>query len=197
MEEKEALDELLFIKKVISDSKKIIADNGLSYIVWGILVDIGMIGAYLNYKYQFTVNYIYVWILLIALGWFFALFYYKLRKKETHVETFAGKIMGALWFAAGISMSVAGLIGFFSGSISGDAIAPVVASILGAPYFISSLLNGQTWFKILALLWWTGAAVMFFTGGFTSVIIMIFLMTFGQIVPGIILYINAKKQCCD
>ena len=197
MEEKQALDELRFIKKVIEDSQKIIADNGMGYIVWGVLIVIGMLGGYVKFKLRLEFDYILAWVILIPLGWIFSYFMYKKPKNKVRVETFAGKMMGTLWFSIGFGMTVAGFVGYFSRAISGEYISPVMAIFLGSAYYITSALNNQKWFKIIGVLWWIGGIVMFYVGGIDSFLIMAFLITVGQIIPGIILYRKHKKQCCE
>jgi len=46
---KQAEIELSFIKKVIEDSKKITVDNGMGFILWGILGVAGIILTYADY----------------------------------------------------------------------------------------------------------------------------------------------------
>lgn len=193
MEEKQALDELRFIKKVIEDSQKIIADNGMGYIVWGIIIVVGMFGGYLKFKLHLDFDYIWAWVILIPLGWIFSYFMYKKRKDKVRVETFAGKMMGMLWFSIGFGMTIAGFVGYFSRAIKGEYISAVMAIFLGSAYYLTSVLNNQKWFKIIGVLWWIGGVVMFYVGGVSSLLIMALLITVGQIIPGIILYRKHKK----
>ncbi|MBA4406623.1 hypothetical protein C0389_05055 [bacterium] len=197
MEEKQALDELRFIKKVIEDSQKIIADNGMGYIVWGIIIVVGMLGGYLKFKLRLDFDYIWAWVILISLGWIFSYFMYKKPKNKVRVETFAGKIMGMLWFSIGMGMTIAGFVGYFSHAIRGEYISAIMAIFLGSAYYLTSVLNNQKWFKIIGVLWWIGGVVIFYVGGLSSLLIMAFLITVGQIIPGIILYRKHKKQCCE
>ncbi len=197
MEEKQALDELRFIKKVMEDSQKIIADNGMGYIIWGVLVVIGMLGSYLKFKLQMQFDFIWVWVVLISTGWIFSYFMYKKLKNKVRVETFAGKIMGMLWFSVGTGMTIAGFAGFFSGAIRGDYVSSIMAIFLGSAFYLTSALNNQKWFKVIGVLWWFGGVVIFFVGGLNSLLIMAFLITVGQIIPGIILNRKYKKQCCE
>ncbi len=198
MEEKQALDELQFIKKVIQDSQRIIADNGLGYIIWGIIITVGMLIGYAKFTMGWNLNYIWVWVILISLGWFISFWLYKRpNRKHYKVETFAGKVIGRLWFSFGISMTVIGFGSQLTNAIRGDYISGVMAIILGSAYYLMSALNDLNWFKVIGVVWWIGGLVIFYFGGLASLLIMAILMIFGQIVPGIILYRKFKKQCCD
>jgi hypothetical protein len=197
-EEKNALDELLFIKKVIQDSRKIVADNGMGFIVWGVLVAIGMLFGYVRFKFlpNLQFDYIWAWVILIGAGWVFSYFNYY-RKPECKVSTFAGRILGTLWFSFGISMSVVGFGGYFSGAIRGDYISSIIAITLGAAYYISSVLYEWKALKLVGLLWWVGGFAMFYIHDATQFLFMAFLIIFGQVVPGIITYRKYKAQFAD
>jgi len=197
-EEKNALDELLFIKKVIQDSRRIVADNGMGFIVWGVLVAIGMLFGYIRFKFlpDLQFDYIWAWVILIAAGWIFSYFNY--YKKPTHkVSTFAGRIIGTLWFSVGVSMTVVGFGGYFSGALRGEYISSIMAIILGAAYYLSSALYEWKLLKLVGLLWWAGGFTMFYVHDVNQFLIMTLLIIFGQVVPGIITYKKYKTQFAD
>jgi hypothetical protein len=192
-DQNKAMDELLFIKKVIEDSRKIVVDNGMGFIVWGILITVGMLFGYIKFLLNLHFDYIWAWVVIIAAGWAFSFFkYYK--KTSCKVETFAGRITGTLWFSFGISMSIVGFGGYFTGAVRGEYISSMMAVMLGAAYYISSVLYGWKWFKSVGILWWCGGIVMFNIAGMEQFLIMSGLMIFGQVIPGIIIYRKYKSQ---
>jgi hypothetical protein len=195
-EEKKALDELLFIKKVMQDSQKIIVDNGMGYIVWGLLVTFGMIFGYIKFSLNLQFDYMWAWVILISIGWAFSFFAYY-RKKSSRVETFAGQIIARLWLSFGIGMTIIGFIGYYSGAIRGEYISSVIAILLGCAYYLTSVLYEWKWFKLIGIIWWAGGIVMFYFFGIIQFLIMGGLMIFGQVVPGIILYRKYKTQFSD
>lgn len=195
-DQNKALDELLFIKKVIEDSRKIVVDNGMGFIVWGILITAGMLFGYIKFLLNLQFDYIWAWVVIIAAGWAFSFFkYYK--RPTCKVETFAGRITGTLWFSFGISMSIAGFLGYWSGAIRGEYISSIIAVMLGAAYYISSALYEWKWFKVVGILWWSGGILMFYIAGIEQLLIMAILMIFGQVVPGIVIYRKFKSQSED
>lgn len=195
-DEKKAIDELLFIKKVIQDSRNIVIDNGMGYVVWGILVAIGMFFGYVKFSFNLQFDYIWAWVVLIGAGWIFSFFAYY-RKRSVKVETFAGRILGRLWFATGMSMTIVGFGGYFSGAIRGDFISAVIAIILGSAYYLTSLLYEWKWWRIIGVMWWVGGIVLFYVHDVAQFLIMGTLIIVGQVIPGLVLYKKYKSQAAE
>lgn len=192
-EEKQALDELLFIKKVMQDSQQILIDNGMGYIVWGLLVTLGMIFGYIKYLFQLQFDIMLAWVVLISIGWIYS-FYTYYKKEKPKGESFAGKIIKHLWFSIGVGMTIVGFAGYYSGAIKGEHISSIIAILLGCAYYLTSALYDWKYLKLVGITWWAGGIVMFYVFDITQFLIMAFLMFFGQIVPGIILYRKYKSQ---
>ncbi len=192
-DEKKAIDELLFIKKVITDSQKIVVDNGMGYIIWGVITALGMIGGYIKFKLDLPFNYVWIWTVLIPMGWLFSYFYYY-KKRPNKVDTFAGRILGNLWFSFGVCLSIVGFGGYFSGAIRGENIASIMAVIMGGAFYLSSTIYGSGWYKLLGVTWWLGGILLFFVVNENQFLIFAGLMIFCQILPGIISYRKYKAQ---
>jgi len=194
MEKQQAELEINMIKKIIEDSRKIVVDDGIGYIVWGLLVFVGMISSYfavLTKQYNYT---IWIWVILISAGWAYSIISHFLRDSKKKASTLAGKILGGLWISTGISMTLIGFIGPLSHSISGYTINPLLSIMLGIAYFVSGIVYGLAWVRNLAAGWWAGAIVMFFLQGIQSFLIFAALMALLQIIPGIIMYKKFKKE---
>jgi len=69
MTDLDAQQELAFIKKVMEDSRRIICNNGQSFILWGILISVGMLVTYLKIAQNWDVSLGWFWPALIAFGW--------------------------------------------------------------------------------------------------------------------------------
>jgi hypothetical protein len=195
-EEKNALDELLFIKKVIQDSRKIVVDNGMGFIVWGILITFGMICGYIKFLLDLKFDYMWVWIVLIAVGWTYSFFTFY-RKKGKRVQTFVGRTIGCLWFSFGVSMTIIGFGGYYTNAIAGWQVSSIIAVLLGAAYYLSSVIYEWKWFKLIGLLWWVGSFVLFYVNGIEQFLVMACLLTLGQVLPGVILYRKSKQQLSE
>jgi len=194
MEKQQAELEINMIKKIMEDSRKIVIEDGIGYIVWGLLVFVGMISSYfavLTKQYNYT---IWIWVILISGGWAYTIISYFLKDSKKKASTLAGKILGGLWISTGISMTLIGFVGPLSHSIGGYTVTPLISIILGIAYFVSGIVYGQGWIRNLASGWWAGAVVMFFWPGINTFFIFAAMMALLQIIPGIILYLKFKKE---
>lgn len=193
MDEKTALEEIQFIRKVIEDTKRNVMYNGSDYIFWGILIIVGMLSMYLFHINQIYFNYIWIWAVLISVGWIYSLINRK-SIKERHPSTYAGKLIGSVWFAAGIAMTIIGFIGPVLEAINPMAISPIACIITGSAYFISGVIVEVKWIRNLSFGWWIGGIVLLKVISMESFLIMAFLMLFFQTIPGIIMYKKYKQE---
>ncbi len=194
MAEIDAQQELAFIKKVMNDSRKILIDDGKGLIFWGILVTIGLLLTYLAIAGEWTVSMGWLWPGLITFGWIYTIVTNIRHERKRRAKTFAGKIMGGLWFSVGVSATILGFVGTYTGAYHGTHISPLISIVLGIGYFLSGLLYGKTWLSLLSIGWWVGAIVMLFMQNLESLLVMISMMFFLQIIPGLILYKEFKKE---
>lgn len=193
MDEKTAFDEIQFIKKVIEDSRKSMSYNGLDYIIWGIIVIVGLLIQYFALLSHIYFSCFWIWLVLIPVGWAFSIVNGK-YKKEKLPHTFAGRIIVSVWGAIGVAMTLLGFIGVMTGGIKPMFIAPVLSVSLGTGYYITGKIIEAKWISNIALGWWIGAVVLFFYPGIHSILIMALMMLFFQTIPGIIIYRKYKKE---
>ena len=192
MNEKTALEELQFIKKIIEETKKAVIYNGKDYIFWSILVMAGMLSTYIFHMSGVHFNYFWIWVVLIPLGWIFSI-YNRIKLKEKHPSTYSGKLIGAVWTGAGIAMTILGFIGPTVGTIKPMAISPIACIIMGSAYFVSGKIVEVKWLGNLSFGWWIGGIALLFVTSIHSFLIMALLMLFFQTLPGIIIYRKYKQ----
>lgn len=193
MNTNQAVEELEFIKKVIDDTRKVIVDNGFSFIFWGILIVLGLLSTYAAILFEFPLYYAWNWIVLIGGGWIYAIYSGYKHGRRAKVYTFSGKLLGAVWFSAGIAMTILGFVGIFTAAYKGIYISPVLSTILGISFFISGILYGKRWITYLSAGWWAGAIIMFIFPYHYTLLLMSAMMIVFQIIPGIILYRDSRK----
>jgi len=194
MEKQQAESEISMIKQIMDDSKRIVVDDGKGYIIWGALIVIGLLGTYFLILSKLY-NYIgWLWIVVIGSGWIFTIIINVVKGHKKKVRTFAGKILGALWFSCGITMTIVGFVGTGSGSFGAYTISPMMAVILGIAYFVTGVIYGLPWVRNIAAGWWIGAIVTFIWSGMYSLLVFAGMMIVLQIIPGIILYSKFKKE---
>lgn len=194
MENKNAAQENLeYIKRVMLDSSNIIRDKGDIAIVWGIAIIIAQLSSFYLVKTQ-QYQYIgWMWIVVIAAGWVLTFTLAK-KKKQRGVLTSALKIDSATWIATGISMTVVGFAGSFSGMISGYSINALMAMFLGNGFFITGMIYNAKIFKSVAFGWWIGGTILFWIRNEYTFLIFAVMMLLFQTIPGIMLYIKYKKE---
>ncbi|PIW69410.1 MAG: hypothetical protein COW08_07305 [Ignavibacteriales bacterium CG12_big_fil_rev_8_21_14_0_65_30_8] len=195
MENKDKLiEDLRYVKRIIEDSKNLVVDNGIGFIIWGLIIIVGLLGTYIDIVLSGTQFSLEIWIILILGGWLYSLYKWYINRDRKKRTTFAGRIMSATWLASGIAMTIIGFIGTYSGAYKSVYISPIIAVILGIAFYVSSFLYENKLMKFIAPLWWLGSIYMFFFPGIHTILVMVFLMLFLQVIPGIILYKKYKRE---
>ena len=207
MEEKNKAElELEFIKNIIKDSREKVEDNGLSGVVWGTIVVIGIMTTYFsaileNWNYTMP-----VWGIVIGSGWIYTFLSTRKAKKEKKTITFALKVQNALWIASGITMTIIGLVCTLQFErirsdmvpypyiINSMAIAPIISLILGTAYFVTGYINDCKMTTRLAYGWWIGSIILFYMKSFHTFPLFAIMTILFQIIPGIIYYKRSKKN---
>lgn len=193
MSDRKAIDDINYIKQIIEDSKNTVIENGIGYIIWGVIVSVGLLTTYFSILFRVHLPHLIIWSVLIGGGWIFTAFDTKKEKRTRKSHTFADKILGALWLSAGVAMTILGFAGTISGAYSGVHIPSVLSVVLGIAYFVSGGLYDDKMVRYLAFGWWIGVIVMFFLGSYHNLLIMAIMMIFLQILPGISFYNKFKK----
>lgn len=202
MDKRSAHEELVFIKKIIADSRHAVADNGIDYIVWGLLVSLGMFISFVFYitKMENILGgwiYLILWLAVMGSGWAFSLIRHIGDRRERQVSTFAGKILKTLWLGCGAAIMIFIFIG---GPAHRVDPSPAIAAVLGIGFFVSGTLLDFPLMRWSGVLWWVAAAGMFnIWWNFPSLVFyepLVFglLMIFLQVIPGIILYRRWKRE---
>ena len=194
MDQQTAQQELAFVKKVIDDSRKLLIYDGKDMIVWGGLVTLGMLLMFGKFHLEVGPPVFLTWIVLIGAGWLYSM-WRGMKMKNTHrVTTFSGKMMGTIWLASGLCMTIVGFGFTASGLIAGWAINPVISLFMGLAYFSSATILGMRYLYVAGFSWWIAALVMaFWTGPHTFLIFAALMIAF-HIVPGIIFYNKWKAE---
>lgn len=189
----DAQQELAFIKKMMIDSRNVTGENGLDYIVWGLLVAAGLFINYtvLTLQANPLISLI-AWIAIAVNGWIFSIMNHTRCHHQAKVKTFAGKILGNLWLACGVALMIFVFVGGITHRVDPS---PAVATVLGIGYFLSGIIGDSKWIKALGLVWWIGGITMFlWFGPLVHMLVMACMMVVFQVVPGIILYRKWKQS---
>ncbi len=199
-QKQEAIENLAYIKALLEDSnRKKTLSGGADYMLWGILVLIGMIGNYLPIKGLIPLTsgwyFLYLWGGITLVGW--TISFLGFNRSNKIVYTHSTKVLNAIWLSAGVSMSLIPFAGMVSNTITPYAICPIIAIILGIAYFITGELNAFKWMKFVALGWWLTGAGLFFYKKPESFIVFGLSMILFQILPGLKMSSLLKKQVSE
>ena len=195
MDTHQAQLELNVIKKIMEDSRKVNVDNGIHYIFWGILVTSALLINYVMILNRTSGKYIgFMWLILMVSGAVADGFIGRREDRNRKVHTYASRLLGSLWMSSGIAMFMYGFIGTITGAYNPVFISPIISTSLGISYFTSGAIQQIKWMQYLAIGWWTGAIVLFIFPSIHTLLIFAVMMVGLQIIPGIILNINSRKE---
>lgn len=197
MEVQQAEFEISYIKKLMEESRRSLAENGTGYIFWGVLVVIGIVFNYLYIVEAVTIKPLFVWAGVVGIGW--AVTFWGVKKSLTCPgnRTLLNKILGTVWFSAGVAMTLIGFAGTMSGTLGGYAVLPTICLVLGIAYYVSGTIYGEKWIRFIGLGWWLAATGLFFWRNINSLLIFAGLMIVFQIIPGLYFYKKWKESSAN
>lgn len=195
MNEKKITEEIAFIKNIIKESRSSFALSGKPYILWGILIVVGLFLEFFRKFLAWEFMYMfYIWIILITSGWLYTYSESRKHKSKSKTKSLGPKILGSVWLACGISMTIFGFLGTISGAIKGVYVSPVLSLVLAIAFFVTGVIYEYKWLRNLSAGWWIGAVIMFFFPSQYTTLIMALMMIGLQIVPGILLLNKVKNS---
>src|SRR4051812_43071195 len=83
--------ELLYIRKIINDSRRSFSEDGKPYIVWGLLVAIGMTVTYISALIQRDLYTGYIWIGLVLIGYVYIAYMVKNKRAKERAQNFVDR----------------------------------------------------------------------------------------------------------
>jgi len=193
-ENQEAKEQLAFIKSIMDDSQKVVADNGDGFILWGILIILAGISSFILDQFQLNQFQGWMYLGIVGLGWLYMMTIHRRAKKYSIGNPLTKKIIDSIWTAVLISMTLLGFVGGVSDTIDLDHMNAVMYTVLGTAYFLQGVITGKTWVRNLAFGWWLGSITLFFITGLPATILAVIMMVGLQIIPGIIFNRQWKAQ---
>ncbi|MDP4198513.1 MAG: hypothetical protein Q8922_00760 [Bacteroidota bacterium] len=187
--------ELAYIRKIMADSRRAFAEDGKPYVVWGLIVSIGMTVTYISALLDRDLYSGYVWIGLVLLGYANIFFYVRKKKREEpRVKSVLDRIQAAIWGAVGGSIGLVILLIFLGSmidtgvsSISGLFICFITAILTGIGFFLSGIALDLKWLRNVGFAWWAGSIVMYLWPSVHILGLYALMMLLFQVVPGIAL----------
>ncbi len=188
-------EELAFIRKIIEDSRRSFSEDGKPYIVWGLVVAMGMTITYLSalLNQDFYVGYI--WIGLMVIGYGYIAWMVRQNKGKRRTKNFVDRMQGAIWGACGSALGLGVFLCNVQISHGPDSFPPihpyyacfVAALILGIAYFLSGFAMEIPWLRNIGVVWWVGAVAMYLFPSIHMLGLYAGMLICFQVVPGVLL----------
>jgi hypothetical protein len=194
MNEIDIKDEIVFIKKVIEDSKRTAIGENIISIVWGVILVVCLFLIYLNAKGIHTVPAHYYATPLTLLGWSYTFYAIIKSKKQSPVKTFGGRIIYSVWIACGIVITCLVFFVPSFGFIERWKSVSICCLIAGIGYYVMSDITASRVTKIFAVLWWIGGLVMMKWPGVYQLLLCPAMIIVLLIIPDIKYHMDWKKQ---
>jgi hypothetical protein len=194
MNEKEAQENLVVIRKMIDETKQAVVTSGSMYIFWGV---ISLLAVVVTYVLVFSQLYQYIfinWLVLMSLGFAYSVYHGVTRERKAKVTSFSDRAVGYTWFGCGITLMILGFVAPVAGVYPDQMIPAVVAVVVGSACFITGQLCQWKLLTWASLLWWAGGIAMMFLKTESRFMIFPFLIIVGYLIPGFILRANYRKQ---
>ena len=190
--------DLQFIKHVLENNRKLLADNGIFYILWGAMVVSGTFITYLLIHFNLLSINPFFWLGYIILFYFIRRFIDKKTEPKQHVVTFGWKLFGAVWFVCGATIIILTIFLFTTKIVPITVFLGVISGIFGIAYYLSGIINDIKFLKKLTYAWWLGMIILisweylfdlYYIAMFFAALIL-----FLQVIPGIIIYKKWKRD---
>ena len=167
-------------------------DNGIHFIIWGLLIPPATGINYLLVYLEKWNGLGPLWGVVGFLGFALSMFFSLKRRADTP-STHGGKVQAVVWIGCWISMILMIAGGFISGDMSLNMMMAVLAFMLATAVFVSGFLSGTAMLKYISAGWWAAGIICIFTHEYNASIVIgaaTFLLSF---IPGVILDQRARK----
>jgi len=197
MELNKVQEDILHIKKMMENNQRTLVDNGLSYIINGLSLAVG-IPFSIAMGFAEMEQYIpYLWLLLIAIMVLLNLIVTKKIGKKQKVKTFGSDLFQAVWIACGLSIVIIFILSFKATGMLNPSFFASCASILAIGYLLTGVINDLKFMKTLAIFWWITAIVSGVWEYFGAIeylhLFFAFMVLVLQLVPATIIYKKWKR----
>lgn len=186
MTQHDALQDLAYIRQVMEQTRRYTATKGIFFVIWGVAVSVALLLTWLQILGLLGGANLVVWLGCMVVGWGLTLYFAWRQRRESAVPHHA-HLIGMNWTGVGVAMGLAYFVGVPMKSISLLAIPGLSALFVGVGIFNTGHLSGIRWLAGVGVVWLVGGALMLAWPGPHTLLAMALLLSFGQIVPGLVL----------
>ena len=197
MHEQQALEDIRLIRDMLERTRRATAESGALFIFWGIWLVLGLAGHYALY-FLHRFSWIWAnWAFFGLTGWVISAVYSIRRGRKAQMRTYAQSATAFVSIACSIAFVLAAFVFPLLGIYSYEAIPVIIALISGIMQFIQGGLFRWPLLWAAGILWWVGAAAMAFVPASGRGLVLIPLMIFGYLVPGLIFRARFRRDGGD
>lgn len=197
MEPNQIQEDLQYIKKMIENNRRTLVDNGLSYIINGLGIAVGVPITIAMGFYEMGQYIPYTWLFLITVMILLNVIASKKIEKKHKIKTFGSNVFQSVWGACGLSIIIIFILSFTTNGMVSSAFFTSVASILAIGYFMTGVINDLKFMKVLAIFWWITAVISGIWKYFIVLEYLPFFFSFMvlvlQLIPATIIYKKWKR----
>jgi len=195
MNEIEAKEEIRLIKAMLEKTKRATIESGTLFIVWGVLIALGLIGNYvLAYFKMYDWEWL-NWVAITVIGWAYSVIYGIRKEREGPVRSYVQTAARHLYIACGAGFLLVGIALPALGVYSYEAIMILISVVSGVLFFVMGGIYEWPILRWFGLVWWLGALGMSFIKGVnrrTLIFTILFIACY--LVPSFILRSKYKKE---
>ncbi len=194
MNDLQAKDEIRLIQEMIERTKKITAGSWMFFLVWGIVVILGIGGMYALVSIE-KFSWIWLnWVVFMGIGVIFSIVYGKKFEKLEGARTYANIATNHVCFACGMAFILVSFIFPLLKLYSWGLIPVLISMVAGILVFTLGGIFEWNLLKWCGLIWWLGAVGMIFVHENYRALLVIPLLLIGYIMPALVLRSMYQKQ---
>ncbi len=187
-------ESLAVITKVIAEARQRQEENGIVYIVWGILIAaVSLVDFWL--RSQGMYNLIFVPYLIIPFGGIWSFLYYRNKAREQLVrQNLVGRILKIFWLIAGGNMMI---LGFVFATELGPHLIPFMMILIGTALSLSGAALKYRVLLYAGILANVAGLVTFFLPDDYHVLAMAGVSIVSILIPGLSLWSASQQRKVD
>lgn len=181
-----AQNDLAYIRELMVDTRRAASVSGGYFILWGLVVGVGLFATWLQVKGVLPYQPLLTWGPCIALG-VLGNFFLVRRDMREPVQLPAGRLIGMVWAAVGVTQLIFFFAGLGMNHLPGEQMPAIFASLIGTGMFLTGVLASLSWLRNMAFGWWLGSLVMFIWPGEHVILLMGLMLLVFYVLPGVML----------
>ena len=194
MNDMQAKDEIRLIQEMIERTKKITAGSWMFFLVWGIVIILGIGGMYALVSIE-KYSWIWLnWVVFVGIGVVFSIVHGRKYEKIEGAKTYPYIATAHVCFACGMVFILVGFVLPLLKLYSWGLIAVFISLIAGILAFTLGGIYEWNLLKWCGVIWWLGAVGMVFIHENYRALVVIPLLLIGYIMPALVLRSMYRKQ---